>query len=131
MRCNLTVIPRLPGARDQACPRSHSDQSNISMCLLKLRWASNRAAKSTSLRPWVTSALKFCRSLMVHMQAAAAGPSRMAALTLTLGAHLLDLDRVPLSISALTLSHAFVPLEALVALVARHLAFQVQSSAFA
>ena len=48
----------------------------------------------------------------------------MAALTLTLGAHLLDLDRVPLSISALTLSHAFVPPEALVALVARHLAIQ-------
>ena len=55
----------------------------------------------------------------------------MAALTLTLGAHLLDLDRVPLSISALTLSHAFVPPEALVALVARHLAFQAWSSAFA
>lgn len=55
----------------------------------------------------------------------------MAALTLTLGAHLLDLDRVPLSISALTLSHAFVPLEALVALVTRHLAFQARSPAFA
>lgn len=55
----------------------------------------------------------------------------MAALTLTLGAHLLDLDRVPLSISALTLSHAFVPPEALLALVARHLAFQAGSPAVA
>ena len=55
----------------------------------------------------------------------------MAALTLTLGAHLLDLDRVPLSISALTLSHAFVPPEALVALVARHLAIQALTPAVA
>ena len=65
------------------------------------------------------------------MQAAAAGPSRVAALTLTLGAHLLDMDRVPLSISALTLSHAFVPPEALAALVARHLAFQAWGPALA
>ena len=61
---------------------------------------------------------------------AAAGPNRLAALTLTLGTHLLDLDRVPLSIAALTLSHAFVPPEALVALVTRHLAFRRAYAAF-
>ena len=79
-------------------------------------------------RPVVSSVLKPERQFNgCNVQAAAAGPSRMAALTLTLGAHLLDLDRVPLSISALTLSHAFVPPEALVALVARHLAFQAKA----
>ena len=68
--------------------------------------------------------LRYTDQACLRNQAAAAGPNRLAALTLLLGTHLLDLDRVPLSISALTLSHAFVPPEALAALVARHLAFQ-------
>ncbi len=58
---------------------------------------------------------------------AAAGPNRLAALALALGTHLLDLERVPLSIAALTLGHAFVPPEALAALVARHLALQARA----